>query len=56
MRSGEIMLMTPLIRDYKKGKKVEERGMENLGSERAIERRNTGKHLGIKRNQGKFRA
>lgn len=36
--------MTPLIRDYKKGKKVEEKGLKNLGNEKAIERRNIGKH------------
>lgn len=46
----EIMIMTPLKKDYKKGKKANEKGLENLGSERAIERRNTGKHLGIERN------
>ena len=48
--------MTPLMKDYKKGKKVEARGLENLGSERARERRNTGKHRGIERNQVKFGA
>lgn len=38
------MIMTPLIRNYKKGKKVEEKELENLGNERAIERRNIEKH------------
>ena len=44
MRSGEIMMAAQLIRDYKKGKKVEERGLEKLGSERAIERKNTNQY------------
>ena len=44
------MIMTALMRDYKKGKRVEAWGLENLGSERARERRNTGKYRGIERN------
>ena len=44
MRSGEIMMVAQLIRDYEKGKKVEQRGLEKLGSERAIERKNTNQY------------
>ena len=54
--SGEIMIMTPLIRDYKKEKNVEAGGWKILGREKAIERRKIGKHKEIERNQGKFGA
>ena len=37
-------MVAQLIRDYEKGKKVEQRGLEKLGSERAIERKNTNKY------------
>ena len=34
MQSGDIIMVTQLIRDYKKGKKVKGgRGLEKLGSE-----------------------
>ena len=36
--SGEIMIMTPLIRNYKKEKKVEAGGWKILGREKARER------------------
>ena len=54
--SGEIMIMTPLRRDYKKEKRVEVGGWKILGREKARERRKTRKHKDIERNQGKFGA
>ena len=54
--SGEIMIMTPLIRYYKKEKKVEAGGWKIMGRKKARERRKTGKHKEIERNQGKFGA
>ena len=46
--SGEIMMMTPLIRDYETEKKVEAGGWKILGREKARERRK-------KRNTRKLR-
>ena len=36
--SGKIMIMTPLIKYYKKEKKVEGKGLEKLRSERQREK------------------
>ena len=50
--SGEIMIMTPLIRYYKKEKKVEAGGWKILGREKARERRKKGNTRKLRETKG----
>ena len=50
--SGEIMIMTPLIRNYKKEKKVEAGGWKILGREKARERRKKGNTRKLRETKG----
>ena len=50
--SGEIMIMTPLIRYYKKEKKVEAGGWKILGREKARERRKKGNTRELRETKG----